>query len=116
MHMKPDLFEEYYRDTCRITKADMIAFLKANTTYEPKGALQNCPAEIRIVVGGKEGKAMLRSARLLDAMLPKSTLEIKDGMYHGEFSIRHPEQYAAELREAISRFWGTHSKYFASPL
>ena len=29
LHMKPDLFEEYYRDTCQITKSDMISFLKA---------------------------------------------------------------------------------------
>ena len=102
LHMRPDLFEEYYRDTCQITKSDMITFLKANTAYEAKKQeLQSCQAEIRIVVGGKEQKTMLRSARLLHAMLPKSTLEIKDGLYHGEYSINHPEQYVAELRETF---------------
>ena len=102
LHMMPDLFEEYYRDTCRITKSDMIAFLKANTAYRPKRALQNCQAEIRIVVGGKEQKTMLQSANLLHEMLQKSVLEVKEGLHHGEYSINHPEQYVAELRETIS--------------
>ena len=101
LHMMPDLFEAYYRDTCRITKSDMIAFLKANTAYAPKQSLQNCQAEIRIVVGGKEQKNMLQSANLLHDLLPKSVLEIKEGLYHGEYSINHPEQYAAELRETV---------------
>ena len=98
LHMRPDLFEEYYRDTCQIAKADMIAFLKANTAYEAKRELQSCQAEIRIVVGEKERKTMLRSAKMLHSMLPKSTIEIKDGLYHGEYSINHPEQYVSELR------------------
>lgn len=97
LHIKPGLFEEYYQDTCRIAKADMIAFLKANTGYAPKRALRNCQAEIRIVVGGKERKTMLQSADLLHGMLRKSVLEIKEGYCHGEYSLNHPEQYAADL-------------------
>ena len=58
-------------------------------------------AEIRIVVGGKEQKAMIQSAKLLHEMLRKSVLEIKEGLYHGEYSINHPEQYVAELRKSI---------------
>ena len=103
LHIKPDLFEEYYRDTCQIIKADMIAFLKANTAYEPKRALQSSQAEIRIVVGGREQKTMLRSARLIHSMIPKSTLEIKEGLYHGEYSINHSEQYVAELRDMLRK-------------
>ena len=101
LHLKPDLFEEYYRDTCQITKSGMIAFLKANTAYAPKRALQNCQAEIRIVVGGKEQKTIIQSANLLHEMLQKSVLEIKEGLHHGEYSLNHPERYAAELRESI---------------
>ena len=103
LHMMPDLFAEYYRDTCQIAKSDMIAFLKANTSYAPKQELQNCQIEIRIVVGGKEQRTMIQSANLLHEMLPKSVLEIKEGLHHGEYSINHPEQYAAELRESISQ-------------
>ena len=103
LHMKPDLFGDYYRDTCRITKSDMIAFLKANTLYEPQKTLQYSQAKIRIVVGGKERKSMLQSARLLNGILAGSVLEIKDGLYHGEYSLNHPEQYVAELRDMIKR-------------
>ena len=103
LHIKADLFEEYYRDTCQITKADMIAFLRASTSYKPKQTLQNSQAEIRIVVGGKEQKAMLQSANLLHGMLKTSALEIKEGLYHGEYSINHPEQYAADLMEMIKQ-------------
>ena len=46
---------------------------------------------------------MIQSANLLHEMLPKSVLEIKEGLHHGEYSINHPEQYAAELRESISQ-------------
>ena len=31
LHMKPELFEDYYRDTCLIKKQDMIAFMKASS-------------------------------------------------------------------------------------
>ena len=33
------LFADYYRDTCAISKADMIAFLKANSIYTIKSGL-----------------------------------------------------------------------------
>ena len=102
LHIKEDLFEDYYRDTCQITKSDMIAFLKANTSYEPKQALQRSQVKTRIVVGGKERKTILKSARLLNEILLGSVLEIKDGLYHGEYSLNYPEQYVAELRDTLS--------------
>ena len=101
LRIREDLFEEYFRDTAKITKGNMIAFLKANTAYEPKPALQKCRARARIIVGEKEQKGMLRSAQLLQRMLPESSLEIKKGLRHGEFSLNHPEEYAAELCEMI---------------
>ena len=97
LRMRDDLFEDYFRDTAKITKSNMISFLKANTSYAPKPELRKCRAKVRVVVGGKEQKDMLRSARLLHEMLPGSTLEIKEGLYHGEYSINHPEKYAADL-------------------
>ena len=39
-----ELFEDYYRDTCAITKDDMIAFLQANSTYEMKPNLADMTA------------------------------------------------------------------------
>ena len=34
LRIRDELFEDYYKDTAKITKGNMIAFLKANTAYE----------------------------------------------------------------------------------
>ncbi|MBQ6662936.1 MAG: hypothetical protein IJM69_05285 [Firmicutes bacterium] len=49
------------------------------------------------MVGGKEQKEMLQSARILQETLPDSVLEVKDGLYHGAYSINHPKEYVEEL-------------------
>ena len=99
LRMPEDLFEEYYRDTRRIEKRDMIAFLKASAGYAARPELAGCRAEARIIAGGKEQGRILRSAEKLHALLPRSVLEIKDGLYHGEYSICHPEEYVREILE-----------------
>ncbi len=101
LHIRDDWFEDYYRDTVAISKSNMVSFLKASTAYAPKPGLQNCHAHVRIVVGKKEQKRMLRSAQLLHALLPDSSLEIKDGLYHGGYSMNCPDQYATDLREMV---------------
>ena len=40
LHIRKDLFEDYYRDTSQISKENMIAFLEANTSYEIKPNLK----------------------------------------------------------------------------
>ena len=99
-----ELFEDYYRDTCAITKADMIAFLKANSTYEIKTSLAKTNAEVKIVAGAKEQKKVLDSAKLLHSTIPGSALEILPGMSHGDLSINHPECYVQMLKE-----WREHN-------
>ena len=97
LRIREDLFGDYYRDTTKITKSNMIAFLKANTAYAAKPGIRNTTADVRVIVGAKEQNKMLRSAELLHKMLPASRLEIKDGLYHGEYSINHPEVYVKDL-------------------
>ena len=101
LHIRKDLFEDYYRDTSQISKANMIAFLEANTSYEIKSNLQDVHANIHILVGEKEQKKMIRSAEQLHKVLPDSILEIKKGLYHGEYSINYPEEYTKELLDMI---------------
>ena len=102
LRMREDLFGDYYRDTSKISKDNMTAFLKASTAYQIKPGFQDTTVDVRVIVGGKEQKNMLRSAELLHEMLPESHLEIKNGLYHGEYSINHPEIYAKELLEMIA--------------
>ena len=101
LHMKPELFEEYYRDTCRITRQDMAAFLQANAGYRAKPQLGAVQAKVLVAVGAKEPPQMVRSARLLHRLLPGSVLRVLPGWYHGEFSLNHAPEYARALTELL---------------
>ena len=101
LHMKPALFGDYYRDTCAIGRADMIAFMRASTGYALPETLSRCWAEVRIIAGGRETRGILRSARAVEAAIPGARAEILPGLYHGEFSMAFPERYAAAIRSLI---------------
>jgi len=102
LHMKPELFEDYYADTANISKKDMIAFLKANSHYCIKDTLVNCKAKAFIVIGSKERAFMKRSAKLIADALPTSTMELVQNFYHGDLSINHSEEYAQKLLQLIN--------------
>lgn len=98
-----NLFDEYYRDTCRIHKEDMIAFLEANSVYEIKPTLSDTAAKVKIVAGAREQKNIRDSAKLLQRAIPGSSMEILPGLRHGDLSINHPKQYAQMLSAWIRR-------------
>ena len=98
-----DLFDDYFRDTCRIGKADMIAFLKTNSLYTIKPRLPETTAKVKIVAESKEQKNILDSAKLLHSTIPGSQLEILPGLRHGDLSINKPEQYVKILTDWIGR-------------
>ena len=96
-----DLFDDYYRDTCAITKTDMIAFLKANSLYTIKPELSETRAKVKIVAGAREQKNILDSAKMLREAIPGSSMEILSGLRHGDLSLNKPEQYAQILTQWI---------------
>ena len=97
------LFDDYYRDTCKIGKSDMIAFLKANSVYTMKPSLCETTASVKIAAGSKEQKSILDSAQLLHGAIPGSSIEILAGLRHGDLSINHPETHAQILTDWIGR-------------
>ncbi len=97
LHINKEYFDDYYADSCGITKANMIAFLKANTKYEPKKELKNCQIKTRIIVGGKENRKMKKSAKVLNSILQNSSLEIKPKYHHGDYSLNHADEYVSDL-------------------
>ena len=103
LHIKPDLFEDYYRDTCKIKKRDMIAFLKANTAYTLKDSLRETSAELHVYVGAKENREILRSAQFICRRFPACKLHRMKGLSHGEFSINHADQYVNAIRKIVKR-------------
>ena len=97
------LFDDYYRDTCKISKEDMIAFLKANSVYTIKPGLTETKAKVKIVAGAKEQKDIRDSAILMNRAIPGSEVEILPGLRHGDLSINHPQRYVRILTEWIGR-------------
>ena len=98
-----NLFDDYFRDTCKIDKADMIAFLKANCAYECKTSLGETTAKVKIVAGSREQKSIRDSVKLLHKAIPGSSMEILPGMRHGDLSINHPQSYVRMLTEWIGK-------------
>ena len=96
------LFDDYYRDTCKIRKADMIAFLKANSVYTIKPSLSETKAKVKIVAGSREQRKIRDSAKLLHRAIPGSQMEILSGLHHGDLSLTKPDQYAQILTDWIS--------------
>ena len=101
LHIKPELFEDYYRDTCLIQKRDMIAFLKASTSYALKDTFRNTAAKVHVFVGEKETGVILRSAETICRALPSCGLSRLPGLRHGEFSINHADRYANAIRQIV---------------
>ena len=101
LHMKGDLFEDYYRDTCAITKADMIAFLKANTSYSLKEGIRDCSAKVEVFAGDRETREILKSVDVLKAGFPDCHVSLIPGLYHGEFSINHADDYVRAVRSML---------------
>lgn len=97
LHIQPELFEEYYRDTAGLTRLDMIAFLEANANYRLKDSLRSCAAQTLVLAGSRELPVMKRSAKALAAKLPHARLEILSGYTHGELSLNHSRQYVDKL-------------------
>ncbi|MBO5952516.1 MAG: alpha/beta hydrolase [Oscillospiraceae bacterium] len=97
-----NLFGDYYRDTCKITKEDMIAFLQSNSAYSIKPALRDTQAKVHIVFGSKEQSSIRTSGKMLHALIPNSTIECLVKFCHGDLSLNHPEQYAQMLLKLIS--------------
>ena len=95
------LFNDYFRDTCKISKEDMIAFLKSNSAYSIKPALRDAQAKVHIVFGSKEQSSIRTSGKLLNHTILGSTLQILPGYRHGDLSLNHPQAYAQKLLTMI---------------
>ena len=97
LRIKAELFEDYFRDTCGISKSNMIAFLQENSVYALKESIVESKADVHVFVGEKENQAMRKSAIMIHKKLEDSFLHVLPNMYHGEFSINHAGDYVNEI-------------------
>ena len=103
LKIKQELFEDYFQDTCGISKSNMIAFLEANALYGIKPSVADCSAKSYVFVGEKENKAMQKSAKIIADALLDGTLQVLPDMHHGEFSINHADSYASTVRKIVQK-------------
>ena len=103
LKIKQALFEDYFRDTCGISKSNMIAFLEANALYRIKPSIADCTAKSYVFVGEKENKAMRKSAKIIHENLRGSLLQVLPKMHHGEFSINHADDYVNTILDMIEK-------------
>lgn len=101
LRIKPELFDDYYQDTCGITKQNMIAFLQESSMYSMKKTLGESTAKVHLFVGERENKRILFSAKKIREAIKNCDLHILPSMYHGEFSINQADRYAKELYDII---------------
>ena len=101
LHIREDLYGEYYRDTCKIAREDMTAFMKASTTYSLPKSLGETSARVHVCFGERETRVIRKSAEALCRAVPSAELHRLPGLYHGEFSLNRPGEYAALVREIV---------------
>ena len=103
LRLKAEWFDDYYRDTAAIPKKDMIAFLKASTSYRLKDAIKKSTADIHIYFGEKENRRIKRSAVLLSETADVRSLTELPDMFHGDFSINHPLDYVHAIKKIAGK-------------
>ena len=95
--MKPELFNDYYQDTCGITKQNMIVFLQESSMYFMKKSLESVWQKSICLSGERENNVSCFLQESCMKPWKKSSLNVLPAMYHGEFSINHADLYVKEL-------------------
>ena len=101
LKIKNSLYDLYYEDTCKISKNNLIAFMKSNSSYELKDTLSRTRAKVLILVGSKKRSIMKKSAVKIAELIPNSELEILQGYYHGDISINHADDYVERVKRLV---------------
>ncbi|WP_247905816.1 alpha/beta fold hydrolase [Streptococcus anginosus] len=101
LKIKNSLYDLYYEDTCKISKNNLIAFMKSNSSYELKDTLSRTRAKVLILVGSKERSIMKKSAVKIAELIPNSETEILQGYYHGDISINHADDYVERVKRLV---------------
>jgi len=95
------LFEQYYKDSIKMSKESLINMTLSNGNYAVKDGLSLTSAKALILAGDKELELMKKSARLLSRTLCNSELQILPRLKHGELSLTKHEAYAELVKTFI---------------
>lgn len=101
LKIQKDLYEDYYRDTCKISENNMISFLEANSDFQIQPELCKNSAKVLIMVGAKEQRKMITSAKMLHEALENSSMCVLNGYDHGDCSLNHPDAYINQMNSLL---------------
>ena len=79
----------------------MIAFLKANTAYQLKESIRETAARVHVIAGGKETREIRKSLEEMKKTIPGCEVRVIPELYHGEFSLNHPDRYVDDLKRIV---------------
>ncbi|AWI04590.1 alpha/beta fold hydrolase [Clostridium drakei] len=99
LNVPEELFEDYYKDSSRMTKESLINITKSNGEYSMPQTLWNTKAKTLILVGEKELQVMKNSAKLLHDTIKYSSLKVIEKSGHGEISLIHTDRYIELLQQ-----------------
>lgn len=91
--VSPDMFEQYYQDSIKISRQSLINITLSNGNYDLKSSISNTESKVLIIVGEKEIGIMKKSAKRLHDAISGSKLYIAPKMKHGEISLMYPKKY-----------------------
>jgi len=95
------MFEQYFRDSLRMSKESLINITLSNGNYNLKNSIAKTTAKVLIIVGEKEIKLMQKSAQILKSKIPNSELLISKQMKHGELSIVNPQKFVEIIKNHL---------------
>lgn len=94
----PNMFEQYYQDSLRISKQSLINIALSNGNYNLKSSISKSNSKVLVIVGAKEIGVMRKSAKRLHEAIFGSTLYIAPAMKHGELSLVYPQKYVELIK------------------
>ncbi|MGW0480538.1 alpha/beta fold hydrolase [Nonomuraea sp. NPDC003214] len=92
-----ELLGDYVRTSAAVSKQTLLAAVGENIRFTVPPGWARFPRAALVLVGGRERRVMLASARLLHEALPGSGLEIVEGAGHG-IPLQRPAWFAERVR------------------
>lgn len=99
-----DMFEEYYRDSLKISKQSLINITLSNGNYNLKSSIEDTKSKVLIIIGENEIGVMRKSAQRLHKAIKDSELYIAPAMRHGEMSLVYPKKYVELLKSFFAQY------------
>ncbi len=108
MYIEDALFEHYYRDSMRISKASFANMIEENSQYRLPETFKHTSAKVLVLCGGKELAAMQESAEQIAAAVPGSYLQKVAECGHG-VCMKRPNVYTELARRMFHVHHHDHS-------